>query len=125
MVVVDSSGWIEYFLNGTVSEFYAQILDGKEPIVTPTIVVYETYKIIKRYAGDQLALEAVDKITKTRVVALTEELACEAADESLEHGLSMADAIVYATARAFEAKLVTSDSDFKNLPGVRYISQEE
>ena len=125
MVSVDSSGWIEYFLNGPLAEPFAEVLDGKEPIVTPTVVVYETYKIIKRYAGSQLAIEAVEKISKTHLIYLTEELACEAADRSLEHGLSMADAIVYATAKAFGARLVTSDEDFKGLPDVTYINPEE
>ena len=33
------------------------------------------------------------------------------------HGLAMADSLVYATARRFEATLVTGDADFQGLPG--------
>ncbi len=125
MVTVDSSGWIEYFLNGTVSERYAKILHGNEEILSPTIILYEVYKIVKREAGHHWALSAAEQIGKTRLVSLSEELACQAADYSLKHDLAMADAIVYATAQAFEAKLVTSDADFKKLPGVLYFPLEE
>jgi predicted nucleic acid-binding protein len=45
-----------------------------------------------------------------------ESLALEAADISLEHGLAMADSLVYATARRHRAKLVTGDADFEGLP---------
>ena len=44
-----------------------------------------------------------------------------AADLSLRHGLAMADAIVYATAKDQEAEVVTGDADLKNLPGVVYV----
>lgn len=48
---------------------------------------------------------------------MDEPLALEAADLSLAHGLAMADALVYATARRFAATLVTGDADFEGLPG--------
>ncbi len=54
---------------------------------------------------------------RARVVTLDENLAIEAADISLAHGLAMADAIVYATAVRHRATLVTADSDFEGLPG--------
>ena len=59
-----------------------------------------------------------------RCRAATDELALEAADLSLEHGLAMADAVVYATARHHAATLVTSHGDFQDLPGVEYIPAE-
>ena len=58
---------------------------------------------------------------KTQVVPLNEELALIAADISIEVKLPMADAIILATARAFEAEVITSDSDFEGVPGVTYI----
>lgn len=57
----------------------------------------------------------------THVIALTESIALLAADLSLQHGLAMADAIVYATGRDQEAEVVTGDADLKGLPGVMYI----
>ena len=61
------------------------------------------------------------QLSRAHVIPLTDSLALSAADIALDHGLAMADAIVYATARACEAQLITSDADFATLPGVSYI----
>ncbi|HEV7768946.1 MAG TPA: hypothetical protein VGQ76_28390 [Thermoanaerobaculia bacterium] len=47
-----------------------------------------------------------------------------AADLSLEHRLAMADALVLATTRQFDAILVISDRDFEGLPGVVYLPKK-
>lgn len=60
---------------------------------------------------------------KTRLVPLSESLALAAADVSLEFRLALADSIVYATARAEGAELVTSNGDLQGLPG-RHVSSE-
>jgi predicted nucleic acid-binding protein len=52
---------------------------------------------------------------------LDESLALEAADISLERGLSMADAIIFATAEKHRAEIVTADADFEGLPGVTLV----
>jgi predicted nucleic acid-binding protein len=45
-------------------------------------------------------------------------LAIAAARTSVDHHLAMADAIIYTTAQAHHAKLITSDLGFHGLPGV-------
>ena len=120
MIVVDSSGWIEFFVDGLLAKTYAKYLSDSSKVVTPTIVVYEVYKVIKRVSGEEAALAAVAQMGRTRVVPLAEPIALAAADLSLAHGLAMADAIVYATARHEKATLVTSDADLGNLPGATY-----
>ena len=57
------------------------------------------------------------------MIPLTESIAYLAADVSLRHGLAMADAIVYATAKDQDADVVTGDGDLKDLPGVVYVTQ--
>lgn len=79
------------------------------------------YKRLKRELGEDLALFATEQIRATHIIPLTESLALLAADMSLEHGLAMADAIVYATAQNQNARLVTSDADFQDLPAVDYV----
>lgn len=44
MNVVDSSGWIEYFLNGPNAEFFATPLGALDELVVPAITVYEVYR---------------------------------------------------------------------------------
>ena len=61
-------------------------------------------------------MEAVSALRRATIAPVDEPLAQEAADLSLAHGLAMADALVYATARRFGASLVTGDLDFEGLP---------
>ncbi len=52
---------------------------------------------------------------------LTETITLAAASYTVERQLPMADAIIYATAQAHRAELITSDSNFSELPGVTLI----
>lgn len=124
-ILIDSSGWLHYFLNGPSAEMYAEVLEKNTQVVTPTIVLYEVYKKLKQDFGEQQAIAAVSQLNQTHIVPLSDSLACEAADLAITHKLAMADAIVYATAKAYNAKLVTSDKDFRDLENVSYFSPEE
>jgi predicted nucleic acid-binding protein len=121
VIVIDSSGWLEFLTDGPLADKYANYLRQTESVITPTIVIYEVYKRAKRMRGEEDAVDAVAAMQKTRVVSLTDELALIAADLSLLYKLPMADAIVLATAQANDADVITSDSDFKDIPRVVYI----
>lgn len=123
MICVDSNGWIERFGDGPKSIRYNRVIDRveSEDIVTPVVVLYEVYRKIKKIRGEEDALEAVAALSQTFVVTADRTIALEAADYSLEYGLHMADALVYATARHYSAQLYTSDSDLKGLMGVTFI----
>ena len=123
MTLVDSSGWIEFFTEGPLASAYASHLKELKNVVTPTIVLYEVYKIIKRQRSEEEALAAAAQMGKTRLVPLTDAIALTAADVSLAHGIAMADAIVYATAMTEKAKVLTSDEDLADLPGVTYLKK--
>lgn len=119
--VIDSSGWIEFFAGGPLADRYATYLKPAAELVTPTIVLYEVYKKLKREYGEETAMLAAGQLHGTQLIPLTEALALHAAHLSLEHSLAMADAIVYATAQDQRAQLVTSDADLKDLPTVIYL----
>ena len=121
MILIDSYGWIEYFVHGKFADRYGKYIEIKEELIIPTIIIYEVYKKLKSQIGEQLALEAYTEMLNARIVPLTEDIALKAADMSLVSGLAMADAIIYATAMNNNAKLVTSDSHLKNLAGVTFI----
>lgn len=123
MKVIDSYGWIEYFSNGPLAEKYAPYIEdaNENNTVTPTVVVFEVYKRLKKEKSEQVALEAYAQLTRTKVVQLDESLALRAADVGIETGLAMADAIVYSTAKAYSAELITSDKDLKALKGVQFL----
>ncbi|HJQ41057.1 MAG TPA: type II toxin-antitoxin system VapC family toxin [Thermoanaerobaculia bacterium] len=121
MIVIDSSGWVEFFTDGSLSEAYAARLRHLPTVLTPVIVLYEVYKRLKRELSEDDALVAVSAMQRTRIVPMTGEIALTAADLSLEHGLAMADAMILATARLHRAELVTSDKDFESISGVTYL----
>lgn len=52
------------------------------------------------------------------VAPLDTRIALHAADLHRQYKLATADAVVYATAREFDAELLTCDAHFENLPGV-------
>lgn len=120
-VLLDSSGWIEFFTAGPLAERYVPYLTSRYQLITPTIVLYEVYKKIKRERGEEAAILFAGRLSATQIVQLTESIALLAADVSLLHGVAMADAIVYATAQDQGAEVVTGDADLKDLPGVVYI----
>lgn len=120
-VLVDSSGWIEFFTGGPLANRYASYMTPSARLVTPTIVLYEVYKKIKRERGEETAVLFAGQLTATEVIPLTESIALLAADVSLRYSLAMADAIVYATAQDQGADVVTSDADLKDLPGVVFL----
>lgn len=124
MIVIDSSGWIEFFTDGPLADTYASKLRNLSSIVTPVIVIYEVYKRLKRELSEDDGVVAVSAMQRTRVVAVDQEIALTAADLSLDHGLAMADAIVLATARKFDAELITSDRDFESISGVTYLPKK-
>jgi toxin FitB len=123
--LIDSSGWLEVFRGGPHADRVARLLGDPAEVLTPTIALYEVYKVLKRDASEEDALQAVAWMLRTNVVALSETLALEAADASLEHSLAMADAVVYATARSRGAELVTTDADLEGLEGVAFLSKKK
>ena len=122
MLLIDSSGWIEFFTNGSRANVYIKYLKDPQNIITPTIVLYEVYKKIRRDRTEEDALLAVSAINRTSIIELSESIALLAADLSLKYDLPMADAIVYATALEKKCKVVTSDAHFKKLEKVIFIS---
>lgn len=124
MIVIDSSGWIEFFTDGPLADDYAAPLRKLSSVVTPVIVVYEVYKRLKRDLSEDDAIVAVSVMQRSLVVPIDQELALLAADLSLEYSLAMADAIVLATARKVGAELMTSDRDFDGIHGVVYLPKK-
>jgi len=126
LILIDSYGWIEYFADGPLAENYATFIEkaNAENTVTPTVVIYEVYKRIKSIKGEQKALEAYAQMSRTKIVELTSPISLKAADISITLDLGMADSIVVATAKAYNAKVLTSDEHLKNLEGVKIINKQ-
>ncbi len=123
MISIDSFGWIERFTKGPKAPQYKQVIETTKPkdIVTSVVVLYEVYRKIKKLKGEEEALLAVAVLSQTTIVPIDQTISLEAADYNLEHGLHFSDALIYATARHWKAKLYTSDEDLRALKEVCFI----
>jgi len=123
LILIDSYGWLEYFLEGPLADKYARYIEeaNEENCVTPTVVVYEVYKRVRSIRGEQNALEAYSQITRTKIIELTSQIALEAAEISLSANIGMADSIVIATAKAHNAEVMTSDKHLKDFKECKFI----
>lgn len=124
MNVIDSSGWLEYFINGENASFFALPIQDVANVVVPTVSIFEVFKRTLIEKGRTDALEVVAIMYDGKVVDLDREIALIAADLSFELKLPMADSIILATARAHGATLWTQDEHFKDIEGVKYIGKK-
>jgi predicted nucleic acid-binding protein len=124
MNIVDSSGWLAYFADEPNAKHFLTPLNDTASLVVPTVTIYEVFKVVLRESRENEALQAVVAMQKGTVVDLTAPLAIAASKLGLEHNLPMADSIILATAREFNATVWTQDSDFKNIGGVKYFPKK-
>jgi len=120
MNIVDSSGWLAYFAGEPNAEHFLAPLKDTASLIVPAVTIYEVFKVVLRESSENEALQAAAAMQKGIVVDLTATLAIAASKLSLQHRLPMADSIILATSQAFNAKIWTQDSDFKDFRGVKY-----
>jgi toxin FitB len=120
MNLVDSCGWLEYFAEGSGASFFAPIIDDPANLLISTICTYEVYKRTVRQGGRKAGLRVVALMRLGRVIDVNEEIALAAAEISHETKLAMADSLLLATARAYDAVFWTQDAHFRGMPGVRF-----
>lgn len=123
MNIVDSSGWLEYFAGGPNVQFFSKAIETTTDLIVPTLSLYEVFRRVLQQRSEGEALQVVAVMHQGRVVELTAPIALSAARISTDSRLPMADSIMLATARTFEATLWTQDADFKDLPGVQFIAR--
>lgn len=124
MNVVDSSGWLEYVADGPNAGFFAKAIESTRELVVPTLSIYEVFKRILQQRGEGEALQVVAAMHQGTVVDLSATVALQAARLSIDLKLPLADSVMLATARAFDATLWTQDADFERVPGVRYSARK-
>lgn len=120
MHLVDTCGWIEWLTDGALAEKFGPPLADCANLIVPTLVQFELYKWCLREKGEAIALDVIGLTEACQVRPLDTRIALSAADLVNRCKLSMADAVVYASALAAGARLITSDSHFSGLPGVEF-----
>ena len=120
MNLVDSSGWLEYFVDGKNAGKFAAAIEDTERLIVSTLNIYEVYKKVIEERDEDAALEAVAMMQQARVIEVTSSIAIQAAKFSYIFKIPLADSIIYITTIENNAVVWTQDADFKGMEGVEY-----
>ena len=117
-MLLDSFAWMEYFMGTQEGENIRKLVDDDIQLYTSPIVIAEIYSKSLRTDGN--AEERKDFIIKRcALIVLDENIAVEAAKIHAENKIKkpdfgLADAIILASARNRNIKVVTGDPHFKD-----------
>jgi len=124
MNVVDSCGWLEYIAAGPNAAAFAAPIEDTKNLIVPTVCIFEVVRRLIQQNRDEIVQFAIAGMRLGKVVELDAEIAADAARPSCRLGLSLADSIIYATARMNGATLWTQDVHFKGVEGVRFVGKQ-
>ena len=120
MNVVDSSGWIEYFIDTASADNFALAIEKTALLIVPALSFFEVHRFLSRNADAAHRDACLEVMRRGTVIELTAQRAIAASEAAQQHRLAIADAVVYSIAREFKATFWTQDVDYKDLPGVSY-----
>ena len=112
--------WLSYFAGDANATEFSIPIENIEELIVPSITIIEVFKYILRQRGEDMALQAIAHMEQGNVISLDSSLAINAAKYGIDYKLPLADSIIYATGRKFNALIWTQDIDFKALEGVKY-----
>ncbi|HDL08727.1 MAG TPA: type II toxin-antitoxin system VapC family toxin [Desulfobacteraceae bacterium] len=124
MNVVDSSAWLSYFAGDNNADIFAGPIENIEKLLVPSMTITEVFKCILRQCDEDMALEAIAHMEQGQVISLDGHIAVNAAYYGHRYKLPLADSIIYATARKFDAVIWTQDADFETLERVKYFPKK-
>jgi len=124
MNIVDSSCWLEYFAGSRVGDEVSSVIEDTDHLLVPAIVVYEVFKKLILELDEDKAIYAVAHMKQGHIVNLDTDLAIYAAKIGKDNKLAMADSIIYAITKKYNALLWTQDKHFKDLKSVKYFEKK-
>jgi len=115
-VLIDSWAWIEYWRGGPKAKEAAEFIEGRDDALASAINLAELYHWILLHYDERTA-ERKRRTVEGRcfTISLDGKLAVEAAKIKINEKLSLADAVVLATARAYHSRVISGYPDFKGL----------
>jgi len=124
MNIVDSSCWLEYFAGSRVGDEVSSVIEDTDHLLVPSIIVYEVFKKLILELDEDKALYAIAHMKQGHIVNLDTDLAIYAAKIGKDNKLAMADSIIYAITKKYNALLWTQDKHFKDLKSVKYFEKK-
>jgi predicted nucleic acid-binding protein len=122
MNIVDSSLWLEYF-SGTLKDSIVDMIEDSASQYVPSICIYEVFKRMLIDKNESAALSSTSFMQNATVISITPDIAILAAKLGKQHKLPMADSIIYATAKIYNAEIYTQDSHFEGLENIHYFAK--
>jgi predicted nucleic acid-binding protein len=123
MRVVDTSIWLEWLIGSSLKHAIASEFPDASQCIVPSLIQVELGTWLTREIGEAEADQVIAYTQSCFVVALDTKIALQATELQGQYHLATADAIVYATALAYDADLLTCDAHFEGLPNVVYIKK--
>ena len=132
-IVIDTYAWIELLIGSERGNKVKELMENAEEVYTPSTVLAETARKFLREGTDEKTIGTwLEIITNASVITqIDSATALEAAKCQLElsqqakiskqNAPSLFDAIVYATAKINQGRIITGDTHFKNLPETIWI----
>jgi predicted nucleic acid-binding protein len=132
-IVIDTYAWIELLIGSQKGQKVKEHIENAEEVFTPGTVLAEAARKFQREGTDENTINTwLETITASSVITqINAATALEAAKghKELAHKAkiskqntpSLFDAIVLATARINQCKIITGDEHFKNLPETIWI----
>ena len=119
--VIDSYAWIEYFKGSKQGEAASRFIESEKAATSVISIAELSEKYLKEKKDFQERL--IFMIFKTKIINLTSDIALEAGKLNFENkkkikDFGMADAIILATAKLVNGKVVTGDEHFINLNSI-------
>lgn len=118
---LDSSAWLSYFLGD--NQRMKDILDSNIFLLSSALSIFEVERKLLKEKIPRTKIENIINFIKKRslVVEVEEVIAEAAAARSYEKKLATIDALIYESALAHNAVLLTADYDFQGLSRVEII----
>ena len=122
-ILADTSVLIDFF-QGKSTDEAKRILNASE--VAISILTYlEVCRFCYKTGKTNLLGVYQQRLKSFRIFGISTGVCEEAARTAHSRRLSMADAVIYATAKENGLKLATSDSDFKGMEGIVFLKPKK
>jgi len=119
MLTIDTSSWIEYFSGSIRGLKVKELIDSKEKIITPIIVLYE-FSCKAAIEGIDIKSQLDFVKQRSAILNLNENLVestgkIYAKIRKQNNKISLPDAIIIAIAEQSNSRIVSCDIDFKDI----------
>ncbi|MDY6865865.1 MAG: PIN domain-containing protein [Halobacteriota archaeon] len=121
-VLIDSSAWIEIFKGTQEGKKALEIIEKSDDVFTSVLNLYEIHRVIGDLESKKVPEDYINTIkTHTNVIDINEKIALSAAVIRLEYKISDIEALILATARVHNLKILTFNRSFNGIEEVLLI----